>query len=425
VLPARTPQTSCCAISNPGEGVTRPASAVGLTFIMCLAETLSMTGFAAYTTLLPQLQREWNLSNAEAGAIGGVFYAGYMAAVPVLTSLTDRIDARRVYAAACALSLIGAACFAAFAEGLWTALAFQFLIGAGLAGTYMPGLKVLTDQLEGATQSRSIAFYTASFGVGSTISIIACGKIGVVYGWVWAFVLGTVGPLLAALLVLGAMPPGRTRSPRGNAAPLLDFRPVLRNRTTRAYTLGYCVHNYELFGQRSWMVAFLVFCASLQPADAAMLIGATTLAGLINLLGPVMSVTGNELAIRFGRERVIFTFMTASGLLACAIGYLASLPWWIVFVLMCLHYGLMLGDSAALTSGAVASAQLERRGATMAVYSFLGFSAAFVAPLVFGVVLDLGGGNESLTAWGLAFASIGVFGALAPAARWFARARNL
>jgi MFS family permease len=391
---------------------------------MCLAEALSMTGFAAYTTLLPQLQREWALSNSEAGAIGGIFYAGYMAAVPVLTSLTDRIDARRVYAVACGMSVVGAACFAAFAQGLWTALAFQLLIGAGLAGTYMPGLKTLTDQLEGSTQARGTAFYTASFGVGSTISIIACGTLGAAHGWVWAFVLGSVGPLLAAILVVIAMPPGRTRSSRATPAPLLDFRPVLRNRTTRAYTLGYCIHNYELFGQRSWMVAFLAFCASLQPVGAPMVIAASTLAGLVNLLGPVMSVSGNELAIRFGRERVVFMFMTASGLLACAIGYMASLPWWIVFIMMCLHYGLMLGDSGALTAGAVASAPPERRGATMAVYSFLGFTAAFIAPLIFGVVLDVAGGNKCLIAWGLAFASIGIFGALAPIARGVARAKS-
>ena len=55
----------------------------------------------------------------------------------------------------------------------------------------------------------------------------------------------------------------------------------------------------------------------------------------------------------------------------------------------------------------------------MAVYSFLGFSAAFLAPLVFGVVLDRAGGNQSGIAWGLAFASIGIFGALAPVARVF------
>ena len=392
-------------------------SAVRLTFIMCAAEALSMTGFAAYTTLLPQLQRVWSLSNSEAGLIGGVFYAGYMAAVPVLTSLTDRIDSRRVYAWACLLSVCGAACFALFAQGLWSALLFQFLIGAGLAGTYMPGLKTLTDQLEGRVQSRATGFYTASFGIGSTISILACGKIGATYGWQWAFAFGAIGPLLAAALVRRTMPAGRTRPANEPTPPLLDFRPVLKNRATLAYVVGYCAHNYELFGQRAWMVAFLVFCGSLQPESAPMLIGAATLAAFINMLGPVMSVSGNEIAIRFGRSRVIFTFMTASGLVACFLGFTAASPWWIVFALMALHYGLMLGDSAALTAGAVASAPAGQRGSTMAVYSFVGFSSAFLAPLVFGVVLDLGGGNRSTVAWGLAFASIGVFGALAPLVR--------
>jgi len=400
--------------------MTTRLTPVRLTFLMCAAEVLHMTGFAAYTTLLPVLQREWTLSNSEAGLISGIYYAGYVAATPVLTSLTDRVDARRVYLIACALALTGAAGFMLFAEGLASALVFQFLIGAGLGGSYMPGLKMLADQLEGPVQSRSVGFYTASFGLGSTFSILICGWIGAAWGWPAAFAWGMVGPVAAALLVYASMPPGRTRAATAAPAPaLLDFRPVLKNRKTLPYIIGYSVHNYELFGQRSWMVAFLVFTASLQPADAPMLIGAATLAATINLLGPVMSVSGNELAIRFGRTRVIFTFMTASGLLACVLGYAAPLPWVLVFLIMCLHYGLMLGDSAALTSGAVASAPPDTRGATMAVYSFVGFSSAMMAPLVFGMTLDLAGGNRSLVAWGLAFASIGIFGVLAPVARWF------
>ena len=147
-------------------------------------------------------------------------------------------------------------------------------------------------------------------------------------------------------------------------------------------------------------------------------LAAATLAAMINLLGPVMSVSGNELALRFGRQRMIFLFMGASGLLACGIGFTASWPWFVVFALMCVHYGCMLGDSGALTSGVIAASPPAQRGATMAVYSFSGFTAAFLAPLVFGVVLDLAGGNQNVTAWGLAFASIGIFGALAPLARW-------
>jgi MFS family permease len=385
---------------------------------MCAAEALSMTGFAAYTTLLPALQREWNLSNSEAGLISGVYFAGYVAATPVLTSLTDRLDSRHIYVIACALSFAGAAGFMLFAEGLWSAMLFQFLIGAGLGGSYMPGLKMLADQLEGPVQSRSVGFYAASFGIGSTLSIFVCGLIGAAYGWQWAFAYGAMGPLLAAVTVRLGMPPGRTRAADQPAPALLDFRPVLRNRKALPFILGYSAHNYELFGQRSWMVAFLVYCSTLQPVDAPMLLSAATLAAIINLLGPVMSVVGNEFAIRFGRTRVIFTFMTASGMMACVLGYAAPLPWTIVFVLMCIHYGLMLGDSAALTSGAIASAPPDERGATMAVYSFCGFSVAFLAPLVFGAVLDLAGGNRNVVAWGLGFASIGIFGALAPLARW-------
>jgi MFS family permease len=392
-------------------------SAIRLTLIMCAAEAMSMTGFAGYTSLLPMIQREWGMSNSAAGLIGGVFFAGYMAAVPILTSLTDRIDSRRVYLWACVISSAGALGFAFFAEGVMSALFFQFLIGFGLGGTYMPGLKALTDHLEGAVQSRATAFYTASFGIGSSISIAACGKLGAVLGWQAAFFFGAVGPLLAAVLVNIGMPRGITHPAHEAPPALLDFRPVLKNRKTLAYIIGYAAHNYELFGQRGWMVAFLVFCASLQPADAPMLLSAATLAAIINMLGPVMSVSGNELAIRFGRQRIIFTFMTLSGLTACFLGFTASLPWVVVFIIMCVHYGLMLGDSAALTSGAVATAPPGMRGASMAVYSFLGFTAAFLAPLMFGVVLDLAGGNKSTLAWGFAFASIGIFGALAPLAR--------
>lgn len=376
-----------------------------------------MTGFAAYSTLLPALQGEWGLSNSEAGLISGIYFAGYVAATPILTSLTDRVDARRVYLGACMMSCLAAAAFALVADGLATALVCQFFIGAGLGGSYMPGLKMLADQLEGPTQSRAVGFYTASFGIGSSLSIFICGLIGAAYGWQWAFAYGAAGPVVAALIINLVIPRGRVRAAGQPAPALLDFRHVLRNRKTLPYVAGYAAHNYELFGQRSWMVAFLVFTASLQPADAPMLIGAATLAAAINMLGPVMSVSGNELAIRFGRTRVIFTFMTASGLVACVLGYTAALPWLLVFLIMCLHYGLMLGDSAALTSGVVAAANPDERGQTMAMYSFLGFSSAFLAPLVFGVVLDLAGGNRSLVAWGLAFASIGIFGVLAPVAR--------
>jgi MFS family permease len=88
-----------------------------------------------------------------------------------------------------------------------------------------------------------------------------------------------------------------------------------------------------------------------------------------------------------------------------------------------LHMCLVMADSSALTAGVVTRTSERIRGATMAVHSMLGFGAGFVAPLVFGVVLDFAGGKASASAWGLGFATLGA-GAILMAAYIRSRARG-
>ncbi|MEE8210813.1 MAG: MFS transporter, partial [Acidiferrobacterales bacterium] len=135
-------------------------SAVQLVVAMCSAEVLGMLGFSTFAALLPDFIRDWQLTNTQAGWISAIFLGGYAAAVPVLVSLTDRIDPRRIYLISTALGAVAALGFALFAEGFWTAMLFRGLAGVSLAGTYMPGLKALSDRIEGPKQPRFIAFYT-------------------------------------------------------------------------------------------------------------------------------------------------------------------------------------------------------------------------------------------------------------------------
>jgi MFS family permease len=374
---------------------------------MCAAHVASMAGFSVYATLLPRLQDEWGMNNSSAGLVSGMFFAGYMGAVPLLTSLTDRIDARRIYAVSCLIVAAALAGFSLLVEGVKSAALLQLVAGAGIAGTYMPGLRALTDNVEGVrAQSRAVAFYTAVFGLGASLSILLSGRIADSLGWRWAFGLAAAGPLVAGAMVVGGLPP---RTPR--SAPrlhVLDFRPVLANRVVRPYILGYAAHSWELFGSRSWMVAFIVFAQAAQiSGGASPAWSAVTIAAVANLLAPAASILGNELAMRHGRERLIWKAMLASGALTCALGFLSSLPWYALAGLVMVHMCLVMGDSSALTAGVVTRARDDLRGATMAVHSMLGFGAGFIAPLVFGVVLDLAGGRASPSAWGLAFTTLG------------------
>lgn len=118
-----------------------------------------MTGTAVVPALATVLKQTWGLNNTEAGWILGTYWVGYVIAVPVLSGLTDRVAPRIVYGVSLAIGVFGCLGFAYFAQGLWTAILFHTLMGVGLAGTYMPGLKILSDRLIGTTQSRGTAFY--------------------------------------------------------------------------------------------------------------------------------------------------------------------------------------------------------------------------------------------------------------------------
>src|SRR5947209_20079276 len=102
---------------------------------MCAAHVASMAGFSTYATLLPGLQNEWGLNNSQAGFISGAFFAGYIAAVPLLTRLTDRVDARRVYLVSSVVAAAALAGMALFANGLLSASIPQLAAGGGVAWT--------------------------------------------------------------------------------------------------------------------------------------------------------------------------------------------------------------------------------------------------------------------------------------------------
>ena len=368
--------------------------------VLCTAEILTMTGVSTYAALLPVLQAEWRATNTLAGIISGAFFAGYMAAVPVLVSLTDRIAARRVYVGACVALCAGAIGFAV-ASGPLGAMLAQAVLGAGLAGTYMPGLKELSDRTSGPRQSRAIAFYTSTFGLGSSLSLWLAGVLQSHFDWRTAFLAGAIGPVLAAALVLVALPARRVERPAHSPGGL--FSRVVRDRRIAGYVMGYAAHCWELFTLRSWLVAFLGVAA------AGARVSAPTIAAIVNLLGPLASISGNELAA--GRRlRTVRVLMGVGVVLACVTGLVARSGPVVVIAVVCAYMLAITADSAALTAGLIEVSPPEARGTAMAVYSFFGFAGAFMGPIVFGALLDAGGGAATHRAWILAFGGVAVVG---------------
>ena len=381
--------------------VRRPLALIA---VMCLAEVLAMTGFAAYWSLLPVLQPEWQMSNTMAGWLSGAFFGGYVLVVPFLTAMTDRVDARYVFILGAVLSAGGLVGLAFLATDFWSALPWRVIAGAGLAGTYMPGLKVLTDRLPEARQARAVAFYTACFSVGSAASYALGGGALEWFGWRGAFLFTAAGPVLAVIALatlVAAREPEAAAEERGH---VLDFRPVLRSRETMGYIIAYAGHGAELFAMRSWIVPFLVFCLG---SGAEFELDATLFATAIVLVAVVSSIGGAELALRIGRVRLLTWVMLATFAISVAVGFSSPLPFAAVVVLCLIYSAAIQADSAALTAGAVATSPVGHRGATLAVHSTLGFGGSLFAPALVGVVLDHSAPLGGTTAWGLAFLTMG------------------
>ena len=386
---------------------------------MCIGQLGNLLPHVTVPAIMAQsLMPLWGLSATEAGVMASALAFGYMLAVPVLTTLTDRIDARLVLAGGSALSGLATVAFGVFATGLLSASLIWAFAGIGFAGAYMPGLKALTDRLPPGNTSRSVTLYTASFSVGVGLSFLVAQLVEENFGWRAAFYITGIGPFIMVAVCIG-LAPCKPSPPHGH---LLDFAPVLRNRAALGYILGYGAHCFELYGMRTWIVAFWSFVMVQNGGMAP--IGAVSVSVIVTLLSLPSSILGNEAALRYGRHRGISIVMISSAAVALIIGLNASASPSFLLPLILL-YGLTVpGDSGALTSGTSASATPMHRGATLGLHSTVGFGLSALGAWGAGVALDAAGGPTKPSAWLAMFALLAVAILLGPLALMWSDAKK-
>ena len=281
----------------------------------------------------------------------------------------------------------------------------------------MPGLKALTDRLGAGDSSRSVTLYTASFSVGVGLSFLVSQLVAEYWGWRTAFLVTGCGPAVMAMVALSLRP----APPPPRQGALLNFRPVLRNREAMGYILGYGAHCFELYGMRTWVVAFWGFVAA--SAGGAAPLGAIAVSVLVTVLSLPASILGNEAALRYGRHRAISLVMFSSALVAAAIGLTAGVsPWLSLFLLLCYAFTVP-ADSGALTSGMSAAAEPRYRGATLALHSTVGFGLSAFGGWGVGAAIDAAGGASSASGWTAAFMLMGAGILFGPLALWWSRRR--
>lgn len=391
-----------------------PISGARLVLIVCLAQIAAQVGAYVWAALLPRLRAEWGIDPAEAGVITGAFYFAYMGAAPILVSLTDRVDPKRIYLLGATLIALGHLAFAYAADGFWSATAARALAGVGWAGVYMTGLKLLADRVAPELMRRAVAWHAAGIGISGALSFIFGAVVADAYGWQAAFEIAGWVAVGACGLVLLAAPPAPPPKADGPPAALLDFRPVLRNRLAMAYALTYCVHTWEMSVLRGWVVAFLGYVAIKAPDAAVGWVGPAMAATALALIGTLVSVYGNGLSIRIGRPRIVRMATALSAAAAVLLGVAGPEAYWLAVVLALVSGAAIWLDSSTLTGGTSESAEPGRRGQTLALHTTLGYAGGAVGPIVMGLILAFLSDENGYTdlAWAIGFLHVAVLGLL-------------
>ena len=376
-----------------------------------IAISLSQGGallvFMSFAGALPLIQVEWGLSNVQAGAIQSAGQIGYVLAVLVSASLTDYIDPKRMIVGGVLWAGVSNLLFAGFAHDTTSAIIFRILVGFGIAGIYMPGLKLISQRIPAADRGRAIGFFVAFFTLGAAVSIALGGVLASVLGWRPAFGLMTAGPMIGAAVSWRFLPGGTARAIESEKPR--PMRELLSNRYALAVILMYVCHAWEVLGMRSWLAAYLTTVRT----DAGLgLTAATrsgsTIAGLATVVAAMATAGIGAVSDRFSRLKLTAAAMALGLFFILLLGSSAHLPWSMVVAFSLIAAFVTNADSAVISTQLTEAVPQELLGRTLAIYSFLGFTAGSVSPLVFGAALDYAGTRTPLRyfdPWTWAFAT--------------------
>lgn len=366
--------------------------------------------YIAYAATLPVLQREWHMSGTAAGSIASAFQVAYAVSLMGCSAVADRVGARRVFLVGTVASAVVSVAFAALARDYWSGLGLYTLLALALGGTYTTGILLVAENVPVERRGRAMGAYLAGHSLGLALALTLAGAAIPRGGYVLAFWLLALGPLVGGGLAWVAVHATANVLTRRTGGQRFAGE-VLRNRPAMLVIAGYTFHSWELLGMWAWTPAFLAACFVAVGSDLTRGAGlGAYITALFHVTGMVASLLAGVLADRFGRTPVILVMATLSTACSLVFGWLLGASLAIIIGVGLLYGFAALGDSPIYSTAITEVVAPGYRGSALALRSLLGYGAGAIAPLLFGAILDWYGVRDA-GAWGWAFVSLGIAGA--------------
>lgn len=280
-------------------GPRRRAAQITLA-ILVVVNVMSQLDRQIMNVLLPMVQQDLGLSDAQSGLLVGLAFAVcYSLAGLPLARFADRGSRSRLIAVALAVwSAMTAAC--GLARNFVELFIARIGVGLGEAGSAPASHSLISDQFPRAHRGRALATYQLGVPIGILIGSIVGGTLSDHFPWRSVFfIFGLPGLALAVLIALVLREPPRGGfdgsidtgvEPIGEILRFFGRRPAMRQILVAA-----TLHTLALGAQVTFNFTFLTRIHDLSGTEAGLVIGLLT--GLFGGLGTYL---GGWLGDRFG-----------------------------------------------------------------------------------------------------------------------------
>jgi len=336
--------------------------------LLAITLVLSMSTWFSASAVIPQLRREWLLSDSAAAWLTIAVQLGFVcgALVSSLLNLSDIIPPRHMILG----GSIGAATVNLLldvAGGGTLGIPLRFATGFFLAGVYPPAFKLMSTWFR---RGRGIALgiLVGAISVGSAMPHLVNGLGGL--DWRLVIYATSALTLVGGLITEFAVTEGPFPFPRAT----FDVRQagrVFANRGVRLASFGYFGHMWELFAMWAWFVVFFSDELAARGSSAGSAAYATFAVLSIGALGSWLS---GILAERWGRTKTTALLMGISGSCCLLVGAVFGGPAWLVLTVS-LVWGLtVVADSAQFSTMVTELADQAYVGTALTLQLAVGFA---------------------------------------------------
>ena len=342
--------------------------------LLMLAEIAGMSLWFMSAAILPDLTREFPISDFAQAALSSAVQIGFVigAVTSALLGLADRIDPRRFFAFSAILAAAFNASLLVVEPGGFLSILARFATGVLLAGVYPVGMKIAVGW---GRDDRG-------FLVGTLVGALTFGSaaphlLALMGGtdWRWSLTVASLAAAAGGVLCLFAgLGPFHAKAPRMKIGAILT---AWTNPKIRYAYAGYLGHMWELYAMWAWIGVALAASFAGQMATEAAISLSRLIAFLTIAVGGAASIVAGIVADRVGKANIAILAMAVSGSAALASAITFGGPVWLTVFCVLIWGAAILPDSAQFSALVADYAPPDQAGSLMSLQTALGFALTF------------------------------------------------